>query len=193
MSKNDFKMTSSRKRILTQLYDLTSFQTTGALLIGEPGAGKTTIINAFQALLGEKTPTFVVRSTLYNKGMDASKNLSECFETSLGMLIHRNDTLRTRFQRIINNYIEKASTTDSEYVVTFIDDVTNWSHDHFYWLIDLQNELAARNLKTGFFLTGTDELEYLRHLCMETQPQIYRRFMSDTIKVIKYESLSVSI
>lgn len=54
MSKNEFNMTSSRKEILDQLYDLTSFQTTGALIIGEPRAGKTTIINAFQALLGKR-------------------------------------------------------------------------------------------------------------------------------------------
>ncbi|OCT11470.1 hypothetical protein A8709_07320 [Paenibacillus pectinilyticus] len=193
MSKSDFNMTTSRKQILAQLYNLTTSQTTGALIIGEPGAGKTTIINAFQALLGDKVPTFVIRSTLYNKGMNASKNLSECFEISLGLLSSRHDTQRTRFQRIINNYIEKTSTTDSGYVVTFIDDVTNWSHDHFYWLIDLQNELAAKNLKTGFFLVGTDKLEFVRHIFMDNSPQIYRRFMNDTIKVSKYESLSVSI
>lgn len=190
MLKSNFSLTPSRKRILEQLHDWTLSQATGGLLIGEPGVGKTAIMNMFQELFEEEMPVFVVRSTLYNKGINASQNLSDCFERSLGMLVSRNISQQSRFRRIIDWYIEKASAMKSEYVVTFIDDVTNWSSDHYYWLIDLQNELAARNLKSGFFLSGTVELEYLRRPKMES-PQIQRRFMNDAITISKHELQSV--
>jgi hypothetical protein len=190
MLKSNFNLTPSRKRILAQLHDWTLSQASGGLLIGEPGVGKTAIINMFQELFGKEMPVFVVRSTLYNKGINASKNLSDCFERSLDIFVSHNTSQQSKFLRIINNYIEKASTMESEYVITFIDDVTNWSRDHYYWLIDLQNELASRNLKSGFFLAGTVELEYHRHLYMD-YPQIQRRFMNDAITISKYELQSV--
>lgn len=193
MLKSNFILTPSRKQalILDQLHDWTLSQASGGLLIGEPGVGKTAIINMFQELYGKEMPVFVVRATLYNEGINASKNLNDCFGRSLDILASRSTTQQSNFLRIINSYIEKASTMESGYVITFIDDVTNWSPNHYYWLIDLQNELASRNLKSGFFLTGTVDLEYRRHYYMEDYPHIQRRFMSDAIKISKYELQSV--
>lgn len=140
-------MRESRKKILGQIYDWTLTRTTGGLLIGAPSVGKSTIIYAFQNLFGKVLPIFVVRSTWYNKNINVSKKMIDCFQRSFDF-----KTNRISLRHIVNHYIEKASEMKSNYVVTFLDDVSNWSIYHYYWLINLQNELAAKNLQSSFYL-----------------------------------------
>ncbi|HEX7997675.1 MAG TPA: ATP-binding protein [Pyrinomonadaceae bacterium] len=152
----------------------------GGIIYGKPRLGKTRAIKYLTRLLTEKFGSNLLTMVLLCRDYRVPSE-STFFEDLLrtsGHALYRSGRAAAKRDRLIEYLCEKVEISSQNRLVLFIDEAQKLLEQHYKWLIDLHNELDARDTALIVLLVGQDELI---HQCSAFQQanktQIIGRFM----------------
>jgi hypothetical protein len=152
----------------------------GGMIYGKPRLGKTRAIQYLTRLLTEKFGVNLPVITLLCRDYKVPSE-SIFFEDLLrasGHAIYRSGRAAAKRDRLIEYLTEKVELSSQNRLILFIDEAQKLHEQHYNWLIDVHNELDARDAAPIVLLVGQDELVHQCSAFQQTQKtQIIGRFM----------------
>ena len=152
----------------------------GGMIYGKPRLGKTRAIQYLSRLLVEKfggnLPVIIVLCRDYK--VPTESTFFEDLLRAAGHALYKSGNAASKRDRLIEYLSEKVEFSFQNRLVLFIDEAQKLHEQQFKWLIDLHNELDARDVAAIVILVGQDELIHQYSAFQLTKKtQIIGRFM----------------
>lgn len=152
----------------------------GGIIHGKPRLGKTRAIKYLTRLLAEKFGANLPVMTLLCRDyrvLSESTFFEDLLRTA-GHALYGSGRAAAKRDRLIEYLSEKVEVSSQNRLVLFIDEAQKLLEQHYKWLIDLHNELDARDTALIVLLVGQDELIHQCSAFQQTnKTQIIGRFM----------------
>ncbi len=150
------------------------------MIYGKPRLGKTRAIQYLSRLLAEKfgdsLPVITVPCRDYKVPSEAT--FFEDLLRAAGHALYKSGKAAAKRDRLIEYLSEKVELSLQNRLILFLDEAQKLHEQQYKWLIDLHNELDARDVTTIVLLVGQDELIHQYSAFQQTQKtQIIGRFM----------------
>lgn len=152
----------------------------GGIIYGKPRLGKTRGIQYLTRLLAEQFGANLPVMTLLCRDYRISSETTffEDLLRTAGHALYRSGRAAAKRDRLIEYLAEKVEFSSQNRLILFIDEAQKLHELHYKWLIDLHNELDARDVAMIVLLVGQDELVHQFSAFQQTQKtQIIGRFM----------------
>ena len=152
----------------------------GGMIYGKPRLGKTRAIQYLSRLLTEKFgdnfPVIIVPCRDYK--VPSEMTFFEDLLRAAGHTLYKIGRAAAKRDRLIEYLSEKVELSLQNRLVLFLDEAQKLHEQHYKWLIDIHNELDARDISTIVLLVGQEELLHQYSAFQQTQQtQIIGRFM----------------
>jgi hypothetical protein len=152
----------------------------GAIIYGKPRFGKTRGIHYLTRLLAKEFGNNLPIMTLLCRDYRiASETIFfEDLLRTAGHALFRSGKATAKRDRLIEYLAEKVEFSSQNRLILFIDEAQKLHEQHYKWLIDIHNELDARDVAMIVLLVGQDEIIHQFSAFQQTQKtQIIGRFM----------------
>jgi hypothetical protein len=172
--------TNEINRICNKVINWIDNRIPGAIIYGEPRLGKTNAINVLKTFLKEyydnTIPIFIILCPYYRNTTE------DTFYTfmlkNVGHPLYLSGVHQTKKDRLIKYILSNRYTENHRKVLFFFDDAQNLSTQHYYWLMDIYNELNSYGiLMTTIFVGQVEILHQKISFKKAKQKQIIGRFM----------------
>lgn len=152
----------------------------GGMIYGKPRFGKTRAIQYLTGLLAErygaKLPVITLPCRDYR--IPSETTFFEDLLRAAGHAMYRAGKAAAKRDRLIEFLSEKVEMSLQNRLVLFLDEAQKLHEQQYKWLIDLYNDLDARQITPVFLLVGQDELAHQYSAFQQTRKtQIIGRFM----------------
>jgi len=159
-------------------------RTPGAIIFSLPRYGKSHSIKysrKYLAMEYPNLPVFVVSS--HKKKISSESAFFSKLLTDVKHKHPESGTISAKRTRLNNFLVEKASKSDEDLVIFFIDEAQRFGIVEYEWLRDVHDELDLQGIRMMTFLVGQYELLNQKHALRESkQIQIVMRFMVDELQ-----------
>jgi len=190
--------TLSIQTFLQQVEKCIRLRTPGAIIFSLPRYGKSYSIKYIRKYLAMEYPNLPVFSvSSHNKKISSE---SAFFTNLLTAVKHKHPesgTISAKRNRLNNFLVEKASKSDEDLVIFFIDEAQRFGIVEYEWLRDVHDELDLHGIRMMTFLVGQYELLNQKHAFRESkQIQIVMRFMVNELRfrgILSQEELAICL
>jgi Cdc6-like AAA superfamily ATPase len=132
----------------------------GGMIYGKPRLGKTRAIQYLSRLLAEKFgvnfPVVIVPCRDYK--IPSETTFFEDLLRAAGHALYKSGKAAAKRDRLIEYLSEKVELSLQNRLVIVLDEAQKLHEQQYKWLIDVHNELDARDVATIVLLVGQDEL-----------------------------------
>ncbi|HBB89503.1 MAG TPA: ATP-binding protein [Blastocatellia bacterium] len=152
----------------------------GGLIYGAPRRGKTRavryLVSVLPELLGISVPIISFTCRDYKQASEGI--FFQDLLKGVGHLLPEKGSPSAKRDRLIEFLAEKVQSSGQDRLILIIDEAQKLHETHYKWLIDVHNELDARDISLVVLLVGQDELAHqYSAFKLAKKTQILGRFM----------------